>query len=232
LLLSERKKLFVALEKNRRDMGAHVEVDIWLKKREISLKQLFSLFEQKGLSVEVKDMKLFEDWTYAHETSVDLKTLDQNRSDIFLKHFTLLHFVVNRTWNGILITSFEEITLELSFGLDTADLLRPGETDYQDYVERFYDRVADHLNEIIGQHPWSELFLAASMGVEYSPHFQHDILAMLQDDTGAARWIFPKTVATPVSGGPFLREEKSRSMVFHGGERSSARLQSMENPLA
>lgn len=212
-------------------MGANVEVDIWLKKREISLEQILSLFERAGSSVDVKEMRRFEDWTYAHETPVDLNALDRNRSDFFLTYFTLLRFVVNRTWNGVLITSFEETTLQLSFALDTNDLLRPGETDYDPHVERFYDRVTDHLNETIGQHPWSELFLAASMGVEYSPHFQPAILAMLQDDTGTARWIFPKTVVPSVSEVPFFLEEKSRSMIFHALWRSPFRLQRMENPL-
>lgn len=212
-------------------MGANVEVDIWLKKREISFEQIFSLFEQAGLSIDVKEMRCFEDWTYAHETHVDLNAFDRNRSDLFLKYFTLLHFVVNRTWNGVLTTSFEETTLELHFALETTGLLRPGETDYNPHVECFYDRVTDHLNETIGQQPWSELFLAASMGVEYSPHFQPAILAMLQDDTGAARWIFPKTVVPPISEVPFSLEEKSRSKVFHALWRSPFCLQRMENPL-
>ena len=45
------------------------------------------------------------DWTYAHETPVDLKAVDRNRSDLFLKHFTRLRFVVNRVQKWVLLTS-------------------------------------------------------------------------------------------------------------------------------
>lgn len=196
-------------------MGANVEVDIFLKKGYFSFAQLFSVLEQEGLSVEIKDMRVFDDWNYTHETRVDLKSLDLDRSDLFLKKFTLSHLVVNRTWNCVLITSFGDGYLNLSFGLDTNDLLRPGQTDYDGQVAVVYDRVADRLNETMSHPLWSELFLAASMGVEYSVRFHNNILAMLREENGVARWVFPKTVATTISGGRFLQEEKSNTVVFH-----------------
>lgn len=57
-------------------MGANVEVDMFLKKGDVSFKQLFSLLENEGLSVRIKKMRIFDDWNYTHETNIDLHALD------------------------------------------------------------------------------------------------------------------------------------------------------------
>jgi hypothetical protein len=195
-------------------MGANAELDIFLKKGDFSLQQLFSLLEREGLYANIKKMIIFDDWKFTNQTQVDLNTLDLNMSDIFLKKFTATYFIVNGRWRCTLLTSFEDAYFDLSFGLDTNDLLSPGENDIDPYVLVLYDQVTDIINDTFGKGPLKERFIAASMGVEYSVSFHSDLMMMLNDDNGGARWIVPKDRGKDIEPEHFLKEEKSNTIVF------------------
>jgi len=195
-------------------MCANVELDIFLKKGAFSLNQLFSLLEVRGLHVNFKEMCSYDDWEFTNGTSIDPGSFDKDTSDLFLKKFTCTYFTVNNKWRCSLLTSLEDTCMQLSFGLNTDDLLRPGETDYEDAVIQLYDHVADSINDAMSKDPLKGRFLVASMGVEYSiGHFQSDITTMVDNDN-APIWIVPKESGKHIPLKNFEKEEKSDTIVF------------------
>jgi hypothetical protein len=195
-------------------VGANVEFDIFLKKEGFSFGPVMSLACDAGLNIRVEEMKAFDDWTYANETKVDFSSLDLKTSSLFLEHFTLTHFVVNDHWHGGLITSFEDMYIELGFWLSLEDVMRTGKNDL---IQHFYDRLTLCIDEYCHWEPRSGSFLAASMGIEYSVEFKDDMREMLRDDNGVERWILPKRVAKDLLVENFEREERENSVLLDHG---------------
>lgn len=196
-------------------MGANVELDIFLKKEDFSLQQIFSLLRLKRFSIYIQDMRTFDDWKYANENIFNGEdAIIMNRS-IFLKKFTLINFVVNNKWRCVLISSLlEEMYVNFSFALDIDDLLQGEENDADGRVALLYDSVTDAINQISEKEPFKECFLVASMGIEYSVHFDRNVVTMLNDDNGVKRWIFSKDIGKDIQVEKFFKEEKSNTFVF------------------
>lgn len=196
-------------------MGANVELDIFLKKEDFSLQQIFSLLRLKRFSIYIQDMRTFDDWKYANENIFNGEdAIIMNRS-IFLKKFTLINFVVNNKWRCVLISSLlEEMYVNFSFALDIDDLLQGEENDADGRIALLYDSVTDTINQISEKEPFKECFLVASMGIEYSVHFDRNVVTMLNDDNGVKRWIFSKDIGKDIQVEKFFKEEKSNTFVF------------------
>jgi hypothetical protein len=192
-------------------MGANVEFDIYLKKEGFSFGPVTSLAQKVGLDIRVEEMETFDDWTYPNETKIDFSSLDLKTSPLFLERFTLTRFVVNDYWHGGLITSFEDMYIDLGFWLSLEDVMRTGKNDP---IQHFYDQLTLCIDGCCHWEPWSESFLAVSMGIEYSAEFKNDIQEMLQDDNGVERWILPKEIVTNLYVEKFKREEKQNTTVF------------------
>lgn len=195
-------------------MGANAELDIFLQKEDFSLQPLFAVFATENLSVTMWEIRVFDDWHYTNETLLDPGTLDLATSNIFLKKFVLLSFVVNAQWNGTLITSFEDDIINVSFGLDIGDVQKAGKQAQDHFLAQLFTSVIALLNQMNGNKKFQEHFLAASLGVEYSVRFDRDIRKMIQDDNGASIWIVPKEIGKQLSPKKFLKEVKSDITVF------------------
>jgi len=192
-------------------MGANVELDIFLKKEGFSLQTILHLLTMEGLDIRIQEMRAFDDWKYTNEVSIDTSSIDINTSTIFLEKFTLVHFVVNNNWKCVLITSLiEDIYIDLSFGLHVADLPKNSDNDIDTSLRHFYDKAID----IINMYSNKDIFIAASMGVEYSVHFNKNILDMIEDDNGVERWILPKGIGENIAFKKFIKQEKSNVTIF------------------
>lgn len=195
-------------------MGANIELDIFLKKGNPPLKAIFSLLERKGLYISIEHAKAFDNWQYENMSDISQDVIELDTSDIFLKKFTLINFSVNKTWPCVLITSFEDAYLDLSFALDSEPLIGRTHNDINVIKSFIYDEIIEAIDKSLSQKIFKGRFLAASMGVEYSVEFKTDIVTTLKDDNGVARWVLPKVIGKSIDVEQFAKEEKSNTTVF------------------
>ena len=196
-------------------MGANVELDIFLKKEGFFLQPILSLFKKEGLYVSIQEIRIFDDWEYTNEVSVDASSIDLNTSNIFLEKFSLIHFNISNRWRCTLMTSLvEESYIDLSFGFDTNDLLQRSEKSIDDYVAVFYSKVTDIIDDTSRKEEFKDRFMLACMGIEYSVHFNDNLMMMLNDDNGVKRWILPKNVGRDIVLKNFVKEEKNNTLIL------------------
>ncbi len=180
-------------------MGTNVELDIFLKKEGFSLQPILSLLKMEGLYVSIQEMRAFDDWNYTNEVNIDTASIDISTSNIFLERFTLIHFIVNNNWRCVLITSLiEDAYIDLSFGLGVENL-KIIDNDISISIELLYNKIVDVINSNINKKYFKNNFVATSMGVEYSVHFNKDVFEMIKDDNGVERWILPKNIGENIS---------------------------------
>jgi hypothetical protein len=195
-------------------MGANVELDIFLKKEGFSLQPILSLLKMEGLYIHIQEIRVFDDWSYTNDMNIDTSSIDINTSNIFLEKFTLIHFIINDDWKCVLITSFtEDAFIDLSFGLSIEDLSRTY-GDINAALLLFYNSILNSININVNTINIKDTFVAASMGVEYSVHFNKNIRQMIEDDNGVEIWILPKDIGRNISLKNFLKEEKSNVTAF------------------
>ncbi len=195
-------------------MAAIVEIDMFLTGN-CGVNQLFSFLEQAGLSVSIETFSLFDDWHYTNLTDIDLAHVGMYVNDASLKKFSRADLMLDHQWKCVLITSHSEGTYRnFSFGFNTKHFAQSAESNLDDCISFLYEKATDMINDALGQEQFQERFLAASMGVEYSVKFDRDLMAMLNDDNGVARWILPKKLGLPVLLEKFVKEEKSESIVL------------------
>ncbi len=202
-------------------MGANVELDIFLKKEGFSLQPILSLLKMEGLDISIQEMRVFDDWEYTNEMSIDTSAIDIKTSNIFLEKFTLIHFTVNNIWKCVLTASqIEDAYIDLSFGLNVTDLPKTDDNDIDDVddvdasLTLFYDKAIDVINIHSNKEKLKDIFTAVSMGVEYSVHFNKNLFEMIEDDNGVERWVLPKDIGRNMSFKKFIKEEKSSVIVF------------------
>lgn len=195
-------------------MGANIEIDIFLQSN-LCLKQIFSVLEKGGYAVSIQKFSIFDDWHYTNFQEIDISSRDRYLEDPRLDKFSLTNFTLNDNWECTLITSLEEEAYrDFSFGFPTHGLISASEKAVDDAIEAFYEKVATMINDTLSHGQFRESFVAASMGVEYSVEFNRNIIAMLQDENGAMKWVLPKASGLPLSLEKFSKEEKSDVVVF------------------
>lgn len=196
-------------------MSANIELDIFLKREDFSLQHIFSWFEMEGLYVNIQGMRVFDDWEYTNEKIIDKEFIDVNMHDNLLQKFMLINFIVNRKWKCVLITSFlDNKYMNLSFGLDIDGFLECEEAARDDLIMKLYNQVADFIDIHIGEGKLKSLFIAASMGIEYSVGFNSDTLMMINNNDGVKKWIAPKNVGENLALKQFAKEEKTNITLF------------------
>jgi hypothetical protein len=196
-------------------MGANVELDIFLKKERLSLKHIFLLLEMQGLHANIRKINIFDDWCYTNQRNLGPDAIERDLDALFLEKFTRTSFIINNTWRCTLITSFEDAYLDLSFGINTDDFTQNKVNNKEDHIALLYDKITDIIIDNVKEPPLKELFLVASMGLEYSVAFHSDIMMMLTDDeNGVARWILPKDIGKHIVLKNFIKEEKMDDVVF------------------
>jgi hypothetical protein len=195
-------------------VGANVELDIFLKRMNFSFNSVFSVLKDKGFSVYVKELQVFDDWEYTNQENIDSESIDLDATDLFFRKFTRIYFVVNNTWRCTLLTSFENAyIMQLSFGLNSNDLVLPG-SSLNDLVGPLYEKVIKSIDENMSREPFQDVFFAATLGVEYSVDFYNDIAAMVNKRNGGAKWLVPKKLGASVLLNGFVKEEKRNVIVF------------------
>jgi hypothetical protein len=102
----------------------------------------------------------------------------------------------------------------LSFGLNTDDIIQMSNTSIEQTISLLYEKTTDIVIKYAEEAPLKELFVAASMGVEYSVHFYPHMRMMLTDDNGVARWILPKGSEEQIVLKKFVKEERNGFIVF------------------
>src|SRR5689334_20239329 len=99
-------------------MSINLELDIFLKKSPLSLNAVFSLLDNIGLPAIIKSTIVFDTWEYTNVRHLAEDVLTIDTDNLLLEHFTLTEFIVNRVWNCVLITSFDDVCLNVSFAVD------------------------------------------------------------------------------------------------------------------
>ena len=193
-------------------MGAYIDLDIFLKKGEFSLSALFSLLEKEQLSVQIEELIRFDDWPYENPMEIDLETLEREKSHIFVETFTTMYFKVNNTWGCVLITSFDEYCMRLSFGLDTNDLPQPVKDN--DIVHLF-DIAVTYLDDVFDDTDLRKRFLVATIGVETSVDFHNEGNEMMLNSSGVARLITPGVFESEASLEDDPCKEKKKNIVVY-----------------
>lgn len=199
-------------------MGANIEIDIFLQDN-VCLKQIFSILEKERCSVSIQKFSIFDDWHYTNFKEIDTLSREKYLEDTHLEKFSLTNFILNNQWECTLITSLEEgMYRDFSFGFPTQGLIsiieKTSDEVLDNAIEAFYEKVTTIINDALSREQWKENFVAASMGIEYSVEFNCNILAMLQDENGAMKWVLPKDIGIPLSLEKFSKEEKSDVIVF------------------
>lgn len=199
-------------------MGANIEIDIFLQGN-VCLKQIFSVIEKAGYSVSIQKFRIFDDWHYTNFKEIDSSSRDRYLEDPCLDKFSLTNFTLNDNWECTLITSLEGGNYrDFSFGFPTQGLISTPEKAVDealdDAIAAFYEKVTTMINDTLKHRQCKKSFIAASMGVEYSVQFNHNIMEMLQDENGAMKWVLPKELGVPLSLEKFSKEEKSDTVVF------------------
>ena len=195
-------------------MGANIEIDIFLQGN-VCLKQIFSILEKEGCAVSIQKFSIFDDWQYTNFKEIDISSREKYLEDTHLEKFSLTNFTLNNQWECTLITSLEGGTYrDFSFGFPTQGLISTLEKADDEAIEAFYEKVTTMINDTLSRGQCKKNFVAASMGVEYSVKFNRDILAMLQDENGAMKWVLPKEFGISLSLEKFSKEEKSDVIVF------------------
>ncbi len=63
-------------------MGENIELDIYLKRTKIFLKDIFSILMKENLQISIKSASIFNDWEYTNEKKVDVSYIDKDMSNI------------------------------------------------------------------------------------------------------------------------------------------------------
>lgn len=199
-------------------MGANLEVDIFLKKENFSLKPIYSILEDQGFSIDLEEFSAFDGWKYANATEITCTLIELQASTVFLERFTRIYFILNNAWRCTLLTSLideiDDAYINLSFGLDTDDLVIADIEDINKYLMELYDRITDVIVEHVNEEPFKDRFLAAAMGVEYSVDFYRDISLMVSAENGGARWIVSEQLGKDLFVEAFTREKRGNTIVF------------------
>jgi hypothetical protein len=194
-------------------MGATIEIGIFLKKAIPPIRSLFSLLEERRLHVTIRQISVFDNWQYENMFNIDPKSFDLDASEIFLKKFTRIDFSINHTWRCVLLTSFGDKHVEVSFALDT-DSLKGQIIDIDAFEKLLYEQATDIMNRNLNQKTFQDLFLPASIGVECSVEFNDDAITMLKDDNGVVRWVLPNVTGKAMVVKQFAKAEYSNITVF------------------
>jgi hypothetical protein len=77
-------------------MGANAELDIFLKKGAFSLKRIFSLLEMEGLSLNIREMTIFDDWYYTNQAHMNPDAIERDLDNIFWRNLHASLFLSTR----------------------------------------------------------------------------------------------------------------------------------------